>query len=53
MTKPFCIVGTSMGAAVVASFTVKYPEYVKMMCLLAPPRKLSIRFEWKTNLINF
>lgn len=38
MTTPFCIVGTSMGGAVVALFSAKYPQYASMVCLMAPPR---------------
>ncbi|CAF2242192.1 unnamed protein product [Rotaria magnacalcarata] len=37
LTENICIIGASMGGAIVAMFAVKYPEYVSMMCLLAPP----------------
>ena len=36
LTEPMCMIGASMGGSVVCMFAVKYPEYVKMMCLLAP-----------------
>ncbi|CAM4983275.1 unnamed protein product [Rotaria socialis] len=36
LIEPMCIVGASMGASVVGMFAVKYPNYVKMLCLLAP-----------------
>ena len=28
-----------MGGAIVSMYTIKYPEDVGMICLLAPPRK--------------
>ncbi|CAF0847787.1 unnamed protein product [Adineta steineri] len=37
MTDPLCLIGASIGGTTVALFTVKYPEYVSMICLLAPP----------------
>ena len=39
LNKPMYIIGTSMGATFVAIFATKYPEYVDMICLLAPVRK--------------
>ena len=36
LTEPMCIIGASMGGTVVCMFAVKYPEYVSMICLLAP-----------------
>lgn len=39
MTEPMCIVGASMGGSIVSIFAIKYPEYVSMICLLAPPSK--------------
>lgn len=36
MTEPMCIIGAAMGGAIVCMFAVKYPEYVSMICLLAP-----------------
>ncbi|CAF3072568.1 unnamed protein product [Rotaria sp. Silwood2] len=36
LTEPMCIIGASMGGAVVCMFAIKYPEYVSMICLLAP-----------------
>ena len=32
-----CIIGASMGGAIVLMFSLKYPSYVNMICLLAPP----------------
>jgi pimeloyl-ACP methyl ester carboxylesterase len=32
-----CIVGASLGGAIVLMFAVKYPSYVSTICLLAPP----------------
>jgi pimeloyl-ACP methyl ester carboxylesterase len=32
-----CIVGASLGGAIVLMFALKYPSYVNMICLLAPP----------------
>ncbi|CAF0979486.1 unnamed protein product [Didymodactylos carnosus] len=32
-----CLIGASMGGSVVLMFSTKYPEYVKMVMLLAPP----------------
>ena len=32
-----CLIGASMGGAIVSMFAVKYPDYVHMICLLAPP----------------
>ena len=42
LTEPMCIIGASMGGAIVCMFAVKYPEYVKMICLLAPIGKFYI-----------
>ncbi|CAF1625932.1 unnamed protein product, partial [Adineta ricciae] len=36
LTRPMCLIGTSMGGSIVAMFAAKYPSYVKMICLLAP-----------------
>lgn len=36
LTEPMCIIGASMGSAIVCMFAAKYPEYVSMICLLAP-----------------
>jgi homoserine acetyltransferase len=36
LSEPMCIIGASMGGTVVCMFAVKYPEYVSMICLLAP-----------------
>ncbi|CAF1017056.1 unnamed protein product [Rotaria sordida] len=36
LTEPMCIIGASMGGAVVCMFAIKYPKYVSMICLLAP-----------------
>jgi alpha-beta hydrolase superfamily lysophospholipase len=36
LTEPMCIIGASMGGAIVCMFAIKYPEYVSMICLLAP-----------------
>jgi pimeloyl-ACP methyl ester carboxylesterase len=36
LTEPICIIGASMGGAVVCMFAIKYPEYISMLCLLAP-----------------
>ncbi|CAF1618117.1 unnamed protein product [Rotaria magnacalcarata] len=36
LTKSLYIIGASMGATFVAIFATKYPEYVDMICLLAP-----------------
>ncbi|CAM4916677.1 unnamed protein product [Rotaria socialis] len=36
LTEPMCIIGASMGSAIVCMFAVKYPGYVSMICLLAP-----------------
>ncbi|CAF2160290.1 unnamed protein product [Rotaria magnacalcarata] len=36
LTEPLCIIGASMGGAIVCMFAIKYPEYVSMICLLAP-----------------
>ncbi len=35
-----CIIGASMGGTIVCMFAVKYPEYVSMICLLAPIGKI-------------
>ncbi len=40
MTEPMCIIGASMGGAIVCMFAIKYPEYISMICLLAPIGKL-------------
>ena len=32
-----CLIGASMGGAIVAMFSAKYPSYVHTICLLAPP----------------
>ena len=32
-----CLIGASMGGAIVSMFAVKYPDRVHMICLLAPP----------------
>lgn len=39
LIEPIYMIGASMGGTVVAMFTIKYPEYVNMICLLSPPRK--------------
>jgi alpha-beta hydrolase superfamily lysophospholipase len=39
LIEPLCMIGTSIGGTVVAMFTIKYPKYISMFCLLAPPRK--------------
>jgi len=39
LTEPMCIIGASMGGAIVCMFAIKYPEYVSMICLLAPVGK--------------
>ncbi|CAF1595194.1 unnamed protein product [Adineta ricciae] len=36
LTRPTCLIGTSMGGSIVAMFAAKYPSYVQMICLLAP-----------------
>ena len=36
LTASLCIIGASMGGAIVCMFAIKYPEYVSMICLLAP-----------------
>jgi alpha-beta hydrolase superfamily lysophospholipase len=36
LTEPMCIAGASMGASIVAIFAAKYPQYVSMICLMAP-----------------
>ncbi|UJR17288.1 hypothetical protein I4U23_004183 [Adineta vaga] len=36
LTEPICLLGASMGGAIVCMFALKYPEYVSMLCLLAP-----------------
>jgi pimeloyl-ACP methyl ester carboxylesterase len=46
LTTPMRIVGTSMGGTVVAMFAIKYPQYVSMICLMAPPRKFSYLFSY-------
>ncbi len=47
LTEPMCIIGASMGGAIVCMFAVKYPEYVSMICLLAPIGKFhSILWTW-------
>ena len=45
MTEPMCIVGASMGGSVVTMFAIKYPEYVSMICLLAPPSEFERRID--------
>jgi alpha-beta hydrolase superfamily lysophospholipase len=45
MTEPMCIIGASMGGAIVGVFATKYPEYVSMICLLAPIGKFHAFFE--------
>ena len=40
LTEPMCIIGASMGGTVVCMFAVKYPQYVGMICLLAPMGKI-------------
>jgi alpha-beta hydrolase superfamily lysophospholipase len=39
LIEPMYMIGASIGGTVVAMFTTKYPKYVSMICLLAPPRK--------------
>jgi hypothetical protein len=39
LTTPMCFIGTSIGGTVVALFTIRYPQYVSMICLMAPPSK--------------
>ena len=34
-----CLIGASLGGAIVLMFALKYPSYVSMICLLAPPGK--------------
>lgn len=41
MTEPMCIIGASMGGAIVCMFAIKYPQYVGMICLLAPIGKFT------------
>ncbi|CAF1193322.1 unnamed protein product [Adineta steineri] len=36
LIEPMCIIGASMGASIVCLFAAKYPEYVCMICLMAP-----------------
>jgi alpha-beta hydrolase superfamily lysophospholipase len=40
LLEPIYMIGASIGGTVVSMFTTKYPEYVSMICLLAPPRKI-------------
>jgi alpha-beta hydrolase superfamily lysophospholipase len=40
LTEPMCIIGASMGGTIVCMFAFKYPEYVSMICLLAPIGKI-------------
>ncbi|CAF3738248.1 unnamed protein product [Rotaria socialis] len=37
LIEPMFIIGASMGGAVVSMFAIKYPNYVSLICLLAPP----------------
>lgn len=37
-----CLVGGSLGGAIVSMFALKYPSYVSMICLLAPPGKFDL-----------
>ena len=37
-----CLVGASLGGAIVSMFALKYPSYVSMICLLAPPGKFHL-----------
>ncbi|UJR14458.1 hypothetical protein I4U23_001455 [Adineta vaga] len=37
LTEPIYLIGASIGGTIVALFTIKYPEYISMICLLAPP----------------
>jgi pimeloyl-ACP methyl ester carboxylesterase len=39
LIKPMYFIGASIGGTVVAIFAAKYPKYISMICLLAPPRK--------------
>ena len=48
LTEPMCIIGASMGGAIVCMFAVKYPEYISMICLLAPIGK----FQYFMNIIG-
>jgi len=36
-----CLVGASFGAGIVLRFILRYPSYVSMICLLAPPGKFN------------
>jgi alpha-beta hydrolase superfamily lysophospholipase len=44
LTEPMCIIGASMGGTIVCMLAVKYPEYVSMICLLAPIGKIEYIF---------
>jgi pimeloyl-ACP methyl ester carboxylesterase len=44
-----CIVGASLGGAIVLMFALKYPSYVSMICLLAPPGKLNLSIPQSVN----
>ncbi|CAF0741937.1 unnamed protein product [Adineta ricciae] len=37
LVNPIYLIGASIGGTIVALFTIKYPEYISMICLLAPP----------------
>ena len=37
-----CLIGASLGGAIVSMFALKYPSYVSMICLLAPPGKFNL-----------
>jgi alpha-beta hydrolase superfamily lysophospholipase len=45
LTEPMCIIGASMGGIIVCMFAVKYPQYVSMICLLAPIGKIEYTFQ--------
>ncbi len=44
-----CIVGASLGGAIVSMFALKYPSYLSMICLLAPPGKLNLSIPQSVN----
>ncbi|UJR17638.1 hypothetical protein I4U23_004534 [Adineta vaga] len=48
LTSPICLVGASMGGAIVSMFALKYPSCVSMICLLAPPANE----EYETDLVQ-
>jgi alpha-beta hydrolase superfamily lysophospholipase len=52
LIEPMCIVGASMGGTIVCMFALKYPEYVSMICLLAPIGKIEYTFQKYMSLIS-